>query len=413
MAGNSTVAAMTAASTLDGTELLYSVQGGNDRKATSAQVKTFTSASPTLVTPALGTPASGVLTSCTGLPISTGVSGMGTNVATFLATPSSANLAAALTDETGSGAAVFATSPALTTPTFSTSVTGPLLIGGTGTTSTLTLRTTSGVGTTNADMIFQVGNNGATEAARILNSGNFGVGTTSASSKLHVSGLNIAPTASYGDTNALIAVTTSAGAGVGASLGFGGNTGNPASTILFGALKSGKQTTGGDSDYKGFLDFYTSTAAAGFTAQMRLDGSGFLGIGTTSPAVQLHTTGSVRFANFGAGAATFDASGNISSVSDERLKDIQGPFLAGLSELKAICPVLYRWKEGSGMEPDGVYPGFSAQNVEAAIPEAVGRNSAGMLSIQDRGLLAAVVNCVKELSEMLRGLGDRVSSLES
>lgn len=44
--------------------------------------KTLTS--PTLTTPALGTPASGTLTSCTGLPISTGVSGLGTGVATAL-----------------------------------------------------------------------------------------------------------------------------------------------------------------------------------------------------------------------------------------------------------------------------------------------------------------------------------------
>lgn len=43
---------------------------------------TFTS--PTLVTPALGTPASGTLTNATGLPISTGVSGLGTGVATAL-----------------------------------------------------------------------------------------------------------------------------------------------------------------------------------------------------------------------------------------------------------------------------------------------------------------------------------------
>jgi len=73
--------------------------------------------SPTLVTPLLGTPTSGTLTSCTGLPISSGVSGLGTSVAAFLATPSSANLASCLTDETGSGLAVFATSPAITTPT--------------------------------------------------------------------------------------------------------------------------------------------------------------------------------------------------------------------------------------------------------------------------------------------------------
>lgn len=41
--------------------------------------------SPTLTTPILGTPTSGTLTNCTGLPVSTGVSGLGTNVATALA----------------------------------------------------------------------------------------------------------------------------------------------------------------------------------------------------------------------------------------------------------------------------------------------------------------------------------------
>jgi hypothetical protein len=70
--------------------------------------------SPTFVTPVLGTPTSGTLTNATGLPIATGVSGLGTNVATFLGTPSSANLAAALTDETGTGVAVFGTNPTLT-----------------------------------------------------------------------------------------------------------------------------------------------------------------------------------------------------------------------------------------------------------------------------------------------------------
>lgn len=72
--------------------------------------------SPTLVTPLLGTPTSGVLTNCTGLPVASGISGLGTGVATFLATPSSANLASAITDETGSGALVFGTNPTIAKP---------------------------------------------------------------------------------------------------------------------------------------------------------------------------------------------------------------------------------------------------------------------------------------------------------
>ena len=63
---------------------------------------------PSLIAPLLGTPTSGNLSNCTALPISTGVSGLGANVATFLATPSSANLYSALTTKTGTGSNVFA-----------------------------------------------------------------------------------------------------------------------------------------------------------------------------------------------------------------------------------------------------------------------------------------------------------------
>lgn len=61
-----------------------------------------------------GTPSSINLANGVSLPI-TGVSGLGTGVATFLATPSSANLASAVTGETGSGALMFGTSPEITT----------------------------------------------------------------------------------------------------------------------------------------------------------------------------------------------------------------------------------------------------------------------------------------------------------
>lgn len=68
-----------------------------------------------------GTAPTITLANGTGLPISTGVSGLGTGVAAFLATPSSANLASTITDETGTGVAVFNTAP-----TFTTSISSPL-----------------------------------------------------------------------------------------------------------------------------------------------------------------------------------------------------------------------------------------------------------------------------------------------
>jgi hypothetical protein len=63
------------------------------------------------------------------LPIAnggTGITSFGTGVATFLGTPSSANLLAAVTDETGTGSLVFATSPTLVTPALGTPSSGTL-----------------------------------------------------------------------------------------------------------------------------------------------------------------------------------------------------------------------------------------------------------------------------------------------
>jgi hypothetical protein len=78
-------------------------------------------------TPVLITNAQGQLTSVTNTTITPAVgsiTGLGTGIATWLATPSSANLASAVTDETGSGSLVFATSPTLVTPILGTPQSG-------------------------------------------------------------------------------------------------------------------------------------------------------------------------------------------------------------------------------------------------------------------------------------------------
>ena len=143
-------------STSDITGTLAVANGGTGVTSSTGTGSVVLSNSPTLVTPALGTPASGVATNLTGLPISTGVSGLGTGVATFLGTPSSANLISAVTDETGTGSLVFATSPTLVTPALGT----PSALVGTNITGTASGLTAGNV-TTNANLtgaVTSVGN---------------------------------------------------------------------------------------------------------------------------------------------------------------------------------------------------------------------------------------------------------------
>ena len=244
--------------------------------------------SPTLVTPLLGTPTSGTLTSCTGLPISTGVSGLGASVATFLATPSSANLAAALTDETGTGANVFATSPTIATPTVTTSAVIPLVNGGTAVSSTLTLQSTSGAGTSDA-IIFKTASQ--SERMRILTTGEVGIGTASPGANLEVKG-------TLGTTNILINDVKGSSGSL-AKLAFGLGDGS------FTTTDAARIWAKPDTVSVASLNFSAYNAAAPSTAQMTLTG-GNVGIGTASPGYKLEVNGSV-----GVGNATDNATRSI------------------------------------------------------------------------------------------------------
>jgi hypothetical protein len=109
------------------------VFNANPTAATSGTVTSVAATVPSLLSIA-GSPitSSGTLAftySGTALPVAnggTGLTSLGAGVATFLGTPSSANLLAAVTDETGTGSLVFATSPTLVTPALGTPASGNL-----------------------------------------------------------------------------------------------------------------------------------------------------------------------------------------------------------------------------------------------------------------------------------------------
>lgn len=120
----------------------------------------------------------------------------------------------------------------------------------------------------------------------------------------------------------------------------------------------------------------------------------------SSPTNGTLMSGLVQMDSYTAGAATFDASGNVSSVSDERLKKNIHPYIYGLKEILGINPITYQWNSKQKHDTVGVYAGFSAQNVKANLPLGTDEAKTGekYLSLQDRAIMAALVNSVKELS---------------
>jgi hypothetical protein len=105
-------------------------------------------------------------------------------------------------------------------------------------------------------------------------------------------------------------------------------------------------------------------------------------------------------------------------VSDERLKNIEGPYKKGLKEILQLQPITYRYKNvGERKFSSEVLAtlnvGFSAQNVQKIFPEAVGTDTDGYLNFNMHSILVAYVNAIKEQQQMIDSLKFQVQSLKS
>ena len=277
----------------------------------------------------------GTATSTTNIPNLTGAI-TSVNTTTSLGSFTSLQLATALTDETGSGSAVFATSPTLVTPVLGAASATSIVVssGSTFTNGPILVGTATSTGT--ASQPLQV-----TGGAYV--SGNLGIGTTNATSKLHVvgdvlvSGV-VTATTYYGSGANLTGISASGGVAIST------NTENQAQYLTY-AIGTGS-TTG-------------------------------LGVSTTG-------------LTFNPSTGNMVVSGTVTANSDEKLK----------TNIQTIPNALEKVLNLRGVEfdrkSDGVHSiGFIAQEVEKVVPDLVFGDDPKSVAYQN--FVAILVEAIKEL----------------
>ena len=143
--------------------------------------------------------------------------------------------------------------------------------------------------------------------------------------------------------------------------------------------------------------------------------TGGTGVGYADVLTAYKTNGTIGVTQTAGAPTSIATMGGIVTTlvvaSDERLKDFK-PYEGGLDEVLAITPIRYKWNEkGIEIGADGSreFVGFGAHDVQKAIPEAivgqqVAPDGTEYLGFDDRPVIAAMVNAIKELTARVKEL---------
>lgn len=462
-----TLGAISVTSTGTQLNLLNAAAGTTGTTSTNVVFST----SPVLVTPNLGTPSTLVLTNATGTPSSiglangtglpiAGIASLGAGVGTWLATPSSANLAAVITDETGSGVLVFGTSPTIAAPVINGLPTGTA-IANTNTASTLVARDSSGnfaAGTitatlsgaaTSATTATNATNTAITEDTATnasmfptwvtANTGNLPQKTTStkltfnpSTGVLSSTSFTGAGTGLTGTAASLTAGTVTTNANLTGVITSSGNTTSIASQTGTGskfvvdtsptisnptittALTYGGVTLSNAVTGTGNMVLSASSSLTGVVSITTLNISNVLQINGCTASSSICAAGLTTSAGTNPlcwNSSTFQITSAVAcTASDERLKTNFGK-APGLEAIMCLDGISFDWLDTDQAKRNGRQIGFTAQAVQKCVPEAVSNNGSTTITLDDGTqktidnvlvvdygrLTAVLVNAIKEL----------------
>ena len=141
------------------------------------------------------------------------------------------------------------------------------------------------------------------------------------------------------------------------------------------------------------------------TDRITILAGGNVGIGTGAPTDLLSVNGN----------ASKPGGGTWAVFSDERLKNIKGPFNSGLNAVLQLQPLRYEYKpqNGLGIKLGGQHIGFGAQAVQRVIPEAVSQTENGYFVVNNDPIIWAMLNAIKEQQAEIQKLKTEVRRLRA
>ncbi len=296
-----------------------------------------------------------------------------------------------------------------------------------------------------------------TEKMRVDSSGNVGIGTTSPIGPLHVSNasentISLTREANVLGTTNVASCKIEGGALANTSPSMGG-------AIGFSLLDSDGPGTGVNTE--GYLYFETKASGSGLTERMRIDSTGNVGIGTTSPTGLLEirkdedrnpatahlkimggsglngnqavtgslyidnggptntvakfyisqdiTGGEVRIVSVSNGVRLLDGATSWATISDIALKENISPLENVLDKIKDYRCVEYNLKES----PEDKKIGFIAQDWVDDFNPIVHKDEEGLLGMKYTETIPVLLKAIQEQQQLIEDLKSRVKTLES